>query len=104
MYGWSTLLILTAVVSLTVSLATRFSAPTTCPGTYAKSVNAGSTEPMRQHCDSDAIRWVTPIQSASPFKLVTTYSRIITPTQPVVLDPPFSQPLYDRPPPSAFSS
>ena len=102
MNRWSGLLILTVVVSLTVSLATRFSAPTTCPAPCAKSVNAGSTEPMRQHCSSDAIRWFTPIQSASLFKLVTTYSRI-TPTQPVVPDPLFAQALYDRPPPSSFS-
>ena len=96
--GWCGLLILTIIMSLTVSLATRFWAPATLRVTTVKAVHDHSSEPKRQHFNSDAIRWVAPAETSSFFKPARVDSHVI-PTEPVVSDPLFAQALYNRPPP-----
>jgi hypothetical protein len=100
--GWRDLLIVIAIASLTLSLATRFWTPINSPVHTAKSLDHRSLAPKRQHLNLDAVRWVTPIASTSLFKPVTLYRRI-APPEPEIPDHLFADVLYNRPPPPAES-
>jgi len=99
---WRGLLAVTVIAAVTVGLATRFSAPSGSQLQNGKAVVSRSTEPQRQHFNSDAIRWVTPVASSSLFRLVTLHAQI-TPADPLIPDHVFAQALYNRPPPSSLS-
>ena len=86
------------ITAMTVGLATRFSTPPTSQLPNSKLIVSRSPEPQRQHLNSDAIRWLTPVASASLFNLVTLHVRI-TPAGPLIPDHLFAAALYNRPPP-----
>ena len=64
--GWRGALIVIAICSLTLSVATRFWAPFTSQSHIVKSVDRQlSADPKRQHLDRDAARWLAPGASFS---------------------------------------
>lgn len=60
---WQQMLVFIAVCSLTLSVATRFSTPSSDQSHIVKSVDRRSAEPQRQHLDKDATRWVAAVAS-----------------------------------------
>ena len=94
---WHGVLITLAVVSLSVSLATRVCELAVPHGV---SVKAGVTEGMRQHMDRDAVAWVAPVARFVFLQPVTYYPKF-APTGPPLPTVLFEKSLYNRPPPSA---
>lgn len=93
------LLILAAVCSLTLSLATRFSLAHTPPAHGVKSADSRSGEPKRQNLDRDNIRFAYPVESctfAQPVEFFQAVSPIETPRSSNEL----ADSLYNRPPPA----
>jgi hypothetical protein len=93
------LLIIAAVCSLTLSLATRFSVPAAPRSHTAKSFDSRSAEPKRQNLDRDATRLVGPIRVSEPFKPALVGPHVVE------VPPPssshiFSSSLFNRPPPA----
>ena len=95
---WPGVLIMLAIVSLSVNLATRVCQLTVPHGVNVK---AGVSEGMRQHMDTDAVDWVAPVARFVFLQPVTYYPKFAPagPPLPTVL---FEKSLYNRPPP--FSS
>ena len=93
------LLIATAVFSLTLSLATRFSMPTASRSHTAKSFNSRSSEPKRQNLDRDASRLVGPVQASEPFKPARVGTHVVE-VQPLFSTFILSSNLSNRPPPA----
>jgi hypothetical protein len=96
---WRGLLIVVAVLSLTISLATRFVVPATSPIHTVKTASRSLTDPQRQHLNCDAVQWSTPVQTAAFADLVVFYSRL-APTEPQIATQFFEDSSYNRPPPS----
>jgi hypothetical protein len=96
--SWRFVLAVTVITAMTVGLATRFSSPPSSQLPNSKLVISRSTEPQRQHFNSDAIRWLRPVASTSLFKLITFHVRI-APADPLIPDHLFAPALYNRPPP-----
>jgi len=96
---WQILLIVVAVCSLTLSLATRFWAP--APPSYhlVKSIDGPSVDPKQQHLDRDAAHWVAPGANFSIIEPVT-FEIQRTLASPPLPEHTFSDSLYNRPPPS----
>lgn len=100
---WRGLLIVVAVLSLTVSLATRFVIPSSSPTHTVKAVSRSLVEPQRQRLNCDAVQWSAPVQVSAFADLVVFYSRV-APSEPEVTTHIFDDSPYNRPPPSlAFS-
>jgi len=93
---WLVLVVALAICALTVSVATRSSVPTIFPGTTVESQLSHS---MRQHLDSDAVRWVPPVAAVIIAEVVSLYPRI-APAGPPVPGLFFEETLYNRPPPA----
>jgi hypothetical protein len=99
--GWQHLLILLAIGSLTLSLATRFSVPLTSQAHGVKSADSRSGEPKRQHLDRDNIRFACPVSTTACIRPVTVDRQVI-PVQPAGSSYDLAQSLYNRPPPALF--
>jgi hypothetical protein len=84
------------VCALTVSLATRTSAPRAIPGTAAQSEAPSA---VRQHLDADAAEWSPPVLAVAIAEIVSFYPRI-APAGPPIPALFFEESLYNRPPPS----
>jgi hypothetical protein len=101
--GWRRLLILLAICSLTLCLATRFSfAVTTHPQGHAvKSMDQRAGEPKQQRLDRDASRFAAPVAVGATLTPVVFYSSVISP-EPTRSTDSLSLVLYNRPPPVFF--
>jgi hypothetical protein len=99
-YNWRGVLIVVAICSLTVSLATRFYTPFSSKGHVVRAVERRSAEPKRQHLDRDATHWVAPVAS---FTLLEPSAVLhhVTFTGPLLPNHVFDESLYNRPPPSS---
>ena len=102
--GWGGVLVVVAIFSLTLSLATRFSVPVSSQGHAVKSRDSRSGEPKRQHLNREAARFAEPVPSCAGFESVVLYSHVIPP-EPARSSDILGSILYNRPPPpsSAFS-
>jgi len=98
--SWCALVILTAVCSLTVNVATRYSSPTDFSTHAVKTaVKHSSSDQQRQRLANDAANWVTPIYCTSALLAPASYARF-APERPSLGYPGFADALYNRPPPS----
>src|ERR1700722_1061349 len=97
--GWRSALIVIAICSLTLSLATRFWTPSRSHTRIVKSVDHRSLDPKRQHLNKDAARWVSP---AACFIVIAPASveASLAPAVPLLPKHVFSDSLHNRPPPS----
>lgn len=90
-------LIVIAVCSLTMSLAIRFSVPSSSP---SHTVSRRSVEPKRQHLEKDAIQWVV-----SDANFINMEPAVVetspAPAGLLLTNQVFSNNLYNRPPPSS---
>src|ERR1700722_4013640 len=97
--GWRSALIVIAICSLTLSLATRFWTPSRSHTRIVKSVDHRSLDPKRQHLYDDTARWVFP----APCFTVTAPAAVeasLTTAVPLLAKLVFSDSLQNRPPPS----
>lgn len=101
--AWRALLIVVAVLSLTISLTTRFVIPTTSQVLTVKAVSRNLVEPQRQHLNCDAVQWSAPVQASAFAEFVVFYSRV-APPEPQVATQFFDDSSYNRPPPSIVFS
>jgi hypothetical protein len=101
--GWCAVVVLVAVFSLVVSVATRYSSRADLPLTTVKACQAhASPEAKRQHLDKDADHWVAPVICLSLLQPRRSYPRI-APAGPAIAGPLFEESLFNRPPPSSES-
>jgi hypothetical protein len=94
--SWRVFIIVLAICGLSVSLATRTFHVKIHQGT---TVTAYSAEPMRQHLNRDAMRWVAP----NPVFIVFESPALYLPVAPAAPQLPgvlFDESLSNRPPPS----
>ena len=97
--GWRGALIVIAICSLTVSLATRFWASSRSHTQIVKSVDHRPLDPKRQHLNKDASRWVAPSAAFSVIAPASIETRL-APAGPLLPKHVFTDTLYNRPPPS----
>jgi hypothetical protein len=97
--GWRSALIVIAICSLTVSVATRFWASSRSHTQIVKSVDHRPLDPKRQHLNKDASRWLAPSAAFSFIAPVTIETRL-APAGSLLPKHVFSENLYNRPPPS----
>jgi hypothetical protein len=96
---WRSVVIVVAVCSLTLSVATRFWSVSNDQSHIVRSIDHRSVEPKRQHLSKDATRWVT--SSADLTVIEPTAIEISSaPNDPLLPKHVFSDNLYNRPPPS----
>lgn len=96
--GWRGLLIVIAICSLTLSLATRFWTPSTSQSNIVKSIDQRSADPKRQHLNKDAIRWLAPLIDFGRLAPASIETRL-APSGPILPKQVFTESLYNRPPP-----
>ena len=96
---WRSLLTIVAVLSLTVSLATRFAVPAASPNHTVRSVTRCLVEPQRQRLNRDAAQWAAPVIVSAFAGPVILYSRV-APPEPQLAIHSFDDSPYNRPPPS----
>ena len=98
---WCAFVVLMAVCSLAVSVATRYSSPETAPASTVKASRCySSQEHGRQRLTKDAANWVPPVIVAWLLQEPASYPQITVET-PAVANPSFASVLYYRPPPFA---
>lgn len=93
--GWRNLLILLAILSLGVSLATR----TFHLDDGTTGVQSSSTQAMRQHLDRDGLRWIAPVPTLTILQTPAFYPHV-APAGPPLPSALFEENLYNRPPPT----
>jgi hypothetical protein len=95
---WRKALILSAVLSLTINLATRYSRMVRDEGRPTKTVTSRSLDAKRQHLLNDGLHWFAP---AAKFVLFEPagISAAASPSAPSVTGRYSEGCLYDRPPP-----
>ena len=98
--GWRGVLIVIAICSLTLSVATRFWAPSTSQSHIVKSIDQRPVDPKRQHLNKDATRWVASLVDFSMLAPAAIETRL-APTGPILPKHVFTDSLYNRPPPSS---
>jgi hypothetical protein len=84
-----------AICGLTVSLATRTFRTKFSTGAIVKSI---SGQPVRQHMDSDAAKWVPPVSTLTVLEVPVFYPRF-APAGPPLPRLYFEESLSNRPPP-----
>ena len=92
-------LIVIAVLSLTISLATRFAVPAKSQTHTLKSITSSLVEPQRQRLNRDSAQWVAPVTISVFAERVTVYARVVPP-EPQLGTHLFDDNPYYRPPPS----
>lgn len=96
-------MVLLAVCSLTISVATRYSSPETAPTPASKSVQKQvSEEPGRPRLTTNAATWMPPLVVSTVLYVPAPHRRV-TVTSPAIPNPSFVSSLYYRPPPSWLS-
>ncbi len=99
---WCALVILLAVCSLTISVATRYNSSANLSPSAAKSLQRHTLqEPGRQRLTKIAPNWM-PVFSSSVLQAPSAYPRI-APAGPPIPRLSFESNLYNRPPPPSLS-
>jgi hypothetical protein len=96
--GWRRLLILVAICSLTLSVATRFSLSIRAQGHAVKSMDSRSGVPKQQRLDRDTSRFAEPVANLTALRPLVFHSSVIPPEPSRSLDV-LSLVLSNRPPP-----
>ena len=96
--GWRRVLVIGAICSLTVCVATRFSLSLSAPGRMVKSMDLRSGSSKQQHLDQDDTRFVEPVAAGVSLEHVVHYSSV-TPAEPLRSSADFVLVLLNRPPP-----
>lgn len=98
-WHWCSVVVLIAAISLTVSLATRYSSVQACSDPAAITVQKASTpDQVRQRLLDNAATWIPPLISAVLLDTPAPYTRV-APAEPVIIEPFFEKNLCNRPPP-----
>lgn len=92
---WRWVLTGLVLLSLAVTLATRFQA--TIPDTAT--VQSSASRAMRQHMNQDAVRWAVPILQLTVLQAPTFHPRVV-PAGPSLPSYSIEEKLYNRPPPA----
>lgn len=95
---WEVAVVVLAICGLTVSLGTRTFRTRSSTGTIVKSI---AQQPVRQHMDSDAAKWVPPVSSFTVLEVPVFYPRF-APAGPPLPRLYYKESLFDRPPPPSF--
>jgi len=97
---WCSTIVLLAVCSLTVSVATRYSQdPTTLCGAAKTIQKLTCQQPRCQRLLKNAAVWIPPAVSSHIPRAPKSYPRV-TPAEPGLSNLVFEESLYNRPPPS----
>src|SRR5581483_1648053 len=97
--NWRAVLVLVAVFSLALSVATRYSTPCDAPGPTVKSVqNHTYAESKRQRLVNDAANWMPPVTCVDGLSAPNNYPRI-APAGPQIQTLVLEENVYNRPPP-----
>jgi hypothetical protein len=100
---WCALVVLLAVCSLTISVATRYSSPETVSNPVTKTLQKQSSEePGRQRLTKNAATWMPPIVVSAVFYIPCQHPKVVSAGRQVP-NPAFVSSLYYRPPPSSVS-
>ncbi len=99
--AWCGLVVLVAVCSLTVSVATRYSSPLNPSSPAVKTVRTHTTpDAKRQRLAKNAADWAPPLVCFDALRSPSSYPRI-APAGPPIPSLLLEQSLYNRPPPSS---
>jgi hypothetical protein len=97
---WCSVVVLVAVISLTVSLATRYgSSHGLATSTVTAVQRVSPPEPARQRLLKNAATWVPPVICAAVLDAPEPRSRVV-PSSPRIVETFFEKNSYNRPPPS----
>jgi hypothetical protein len=96
---WSKCVLTLVICALRLSVATRFSLATGSHLHTVKTFDSESSQPKRQHLDSDATHWAAPVAVAMFMEHVTVHPRVFV-TDCLPSTHVFDESLYNRPPPS----
>jgi hypothetical protein len=101
--NWRVVVVLVAVFSLALSVATRYSCLGVASSTTVKAFQIhASPEAKRQRLAKDAADWMPPVISVSLLQSPSSYP-LIAPAGPPMPGLRFEESLYNRPPPSSES-
>lgn len=101
--AFSAILVLVAVCSLAISVATRYCAPENASAARTTVAHKhASSEQSRQRLTQSTANWLPPVVQDDSFESPTEY-RSVTPVQPALISSFLGQSLSNRPPPSSFS-
>jgi hypothetical protein len=97
---WCAVVVLMAVCSLAIRVATRYSSPETAPASTVKASRCDSSQEQRgrQRLTKDAENWIPPIIVTSALPEPASHLHIVT-DGPAIANPSFASVLYYRPPP-----
>jgi len=96
--------VLLAVFSLTVSVATRYCAPQSSSANAGRTVHRHSSpEQIRQHLTKNAANWMPQVAQTGILQAATSYPRI-APAGPPIPGLLLEKSLYNRPPPFCWFS
>jgi hypothetical protein len=99
---WCAVMVLVAVGSLVISVATRYGFQESPLASASKTLHKHTTEqPSRQRLTNNAATWIPPVVVSALFYMPSTYPRVAS-SGPEVPSTTFVASLYYRPPP--FSS
>jgi hypothetical protein len=97
--SFGALLVLLAVFSLAVSVATRYCSPNNLSPSVSTLHKHSSPEPGRQRLNSNTANWMPSVVRFSALQAPTSYPRI-APAGPPIPGIILENSLYNRPPPS----
>lgn len=101
--AFSAMLVLVAVCSLAISVATRYCAPEyLSPAKTTVTHKHASSEQSRQRLTQSTANWLPPVVQDDTLESPSEYQSV-TPVQPVFISPFLGQSLSNRPPPFSFS-
>ena len=100
--SWCAVLVLLAVCSLAVSVATRYCSPES-PSYAGKTLHRHSSpEQSRQRLTKSTANWISPVVCSVALQAPSSYPRL-APAGPPIPNLVFEKSLYNRPPPSSES-
>jgi len=97
---WCAALVLFAICTLTVSVATRYTVTPGLGGSACSLRKHSSPEPSRQRLMKGAATWVPPVACSAVFAAPSSYPRL-APAAPLIPALFFEKSLYNRPPPDS---
>jgi len=95
---WRRTLIMVAVVSLSISVATRYCAVVQFSSRAATVAKACPPEGKRQHLLNDGLHWSAPVETFVLFEPAGVSGAVLL-TEPLLTRPYSQDSLYSRPPP-----
>jgi hypothetical protein len=98
---WRWLVVLVAVYSLTVNVATRYSVSADSQASVAKLVTNHSQDQKRQHLDKNATSPIAPVARLLAVLRISNFYPRFAPGGPPVHSLLLDKSLYNRPPPSS---